>query len=75
MQDIVYFCFSDGIANAKMVRPDHLDDLLSMPSNKQKGQGARPKSKQKPKNTKPPTKDLLKGCGESEVSKKHDMKR
>ncbi|CAC5358319.1 IGHMBP2 [Mytilus coruscus] len=61
----------DGVVNAKLLRPDHLSDLLSLKGTSQKGQGAKPKQKQKPKqNERPAPRDQLKGHGENEVSKR-----
>ncbi|XP_052076067.1 DNA-binding protein SMUBP-2-like isoform X3 [Mytilus californianus] len=64
----------DGVVNAKLLRPDHLSDLLSVKVTSQKGQkgqGAKPKQKQKPKqNERPEPRDQLKGHGDNEVSKR-----
>ncbi|CAC5372835.1 IGHMBP2 [Mytilus coruscus] len=64
----------DGVVNAKLLRPDHLSDLLSVKVTSQKGQkgqGAKPKQKQKPKqNERPAPRDQLKCHGDNEVSKR-----
>ena len=66
------FFLLDGITNAKLIRPDHLGDLLSVQTNQQKGQGAKPKRKQKPDlNENRSTRDNFKGRGENEVSKRN----
>ncbi|CAG2247330.1 IGHMBP2 [Mytilus edulis] len=67
----------EGVVNAKLLRPDHLSDLLSVKITTQKGQkgqkdqGAKPKQKQKPKqNEKPAPRGQLKGHGDNDVSKR-----
>jgi len=68
----VIFFLLDGITNAKLIRPDHLGDLLAVQTNQQKGQGAKPKHKQKPNlNENRPARDNIKGRGDNEVSKRN----